>query len=191
MIATSLALIDITLLALFFSSCGSLFGPSSNAGFDVREYDVDIEGPFLFTNGQKLVLSEKCYYKGSGNYECGLAALGLVTSTSNVSHRPDGSSGSVHRYHNGTMDFSNVKRLHETLKDGQLAILNLNNGEKIALDDRDTLTIKGNDLMVSSDKEIKFINLDHISMMGVLDFGKLQENFNLEEDLFKKIFGDS
>ena len=89
------------------------------------------------------------------------------------------------------MDFSNVKRLHETLKDGQLAILNLNNGEKIALDDRDTLTIKGNDLMVSSDKEIKFINLDHISMMGVLDFGKLQENFNLEEDLFKKIFGDS
>ena len=89
------------------------------------------------------------------------------------------------------MDYSNVKRLHETLKDGQLAILNLNNGEKIALDDRDTLTIKGNDLMVSSDKEIKFINLDHISMMGVLDFGKLQENFNLEEDLFKKIFGDS
>ena len=89
------------------------------------------------------------------------------------------------------MDYSNVKRLHETLKDGQLAILNLNNGEKIALDDRDTLTIKGNDLMVSSDKEIKFINLDHISMMGVLDFKKLQENFNLEEDLFKKIFGDS
>ena len=89
------------------------------------------------------------------------------------------------------MDFSNVKGLHETLKDGQLAILNLNNGEKIALDDRDTLTIKGNDLMVSSDKEIKFINLDHISMMGVLDFKKLQENFNLEEDLFKKIFGDS
>ena len=41
------------------------------------------------------------------------------------------------------------------------------------------------------DKEIKFINLDHISMMGVLDFKKLQENFNLEEDLFKKIFGDS
>ena len=89
------------------------------------------------------------------------------------------------------MDYSNVKILHETLKDGQLAILNLNNGEKIALDDRDTLTIKGNDLMVSSDKEIKFINLDHISMMGVLDFKKLQENFNLEEDLFKKIFGDS
>lgn len=89
------------------------------------------------------------------------------------------------------MDFSNVKRLHDTLKDGQLAILNLNNGEKIALDDRDTLTIKGNDLMVSSDEEIKFINLDHISMMGVLDFGKLQKNFNLEEDLFKKIFGDS
>lgn len=89
------------------------------------------------------------------------------------------------------MDYSNVKRLHETLKDGQLAILNLNNGEKIALDDRDTLTIKGNDLMVSSDKEIKFINLDHISMMAVLDFKKLQENFNLEEDLFKKIFGDS
>lgn len=89
------------------------------------------------------------------------------------------------------MDYSNVKGLHETLKDGQLAILNLNNGEKIALDDRDTLTIKGNDLMVSSDEEIKFINLDHISMMGVLDFGKLQENFNLEEDLFKKIFGDS
>ena len=89
------------------------------------------------------------------------------------------------------MDYSNVKRLHETLKDGQLAILNLNNGEKIALDDRDTLTIKGNDLMVSSDEEIKFINLDHISMMGVLDFGKLQKNFNLEEDLFKKIFGDS
>ena len=89
------------------------------------------------------------------------------------------------------MDYSNVKRLHETLKDGQLAILNLNNGEKIALDDRDTLTIKGNDLMVSSDEEIKFINLDHISMMGVLDFKKLQENFNLEEDLFKKIFGDS
>ena len=89
------------------------------------------------------------------------------------------------------MDYSNVKRLHDTLKDGQLAILNLNNGEKIALDDRDTLTIKGNDLMVSSDKEIKFINLDHISMMGVLDFKKLQENFNLEEDLFKKIFGDS
>lgn len=89
------------------------------------------------------------------------------------------------------MDYSNVKRLHETLKDGQLAILNLNNGEKIALDDRDTLTIKGNDLMVSSDEEIKFINLDHISMMGVLDFEKLQENFNLEEDLFKKIFGDS
>lgn len=89
------------------------------------------------------------------------------------------------------MDYSNVKRLHETLKDGQLAILNLNNGEKIALDDRDTLTIKGNDLMVSSDKEIKFINLDHISMMGVLDFKKLQENFNLEEDLFEKIFGDS
>lgn len=89
------------------------------------------------------------------------------------------------------MDYSNVKGLHETLKDGQLAILNLNNGEKIALDDRDTLTIKGNDLMVSSDKEIKFINLDHISMMGVLDFKKLQENFNLEEDLFKKIFGDS
>ena len=102
-------LLVIALLALFFSSCGSLFGPSSNAGFDIREYDVDIEGPFLFTNGQKLVLSEKCYYKGSGNYECGLAALGLVTSTSNVSHRPDGSSGSVHRYHNGTMDFSNVK----------------------------------------------------------------------------------
>ena len=90
------------------------------------------------------------------------------------------------------MDFSNVKRLHDTLKDGQLAILNLNNGEKIALDDRDTLTIKGNDLMVSSDEEIKFINLDHISMMGVLDFEKLQENFNLaKEDLFKKIFGDS
>ena len=89
------------------------------------------------------------------------------------------------------MDYSNVKGLHETLKDGQLAILNLNNGEKIALDDRDTLTIKGNDLMVSSDKEIKFINLDHISMMGVLDFGKMQEKFNLEEDLFKKIFGDS
>lgn len=89
------------------------------------------------------------------------------------------------------MDFSNVKRLHDTLKDGQLAILNLNNGEKIALDDRDTLTIKGNDLMVSSDEEIKFINLDHISMMGVLDFGKLQKNFNPEEDLFKKIFGDS
>lgn len=89
------------------------------------------------------------------------------------------------------MDYSNVKGLHETLKDGQLAILNLNNGEKIALDDRDTLTIKGNDLMVSSDEEIKFINLDHISMMGVLDFGKMQEKFNLEEDLFKKIFGDS
>ena len=90
------------------------------------------------------------------------------------------------------MDFSNVKRLHDTLKDGQLAILILNNGERIALDDRDTLTIKGNDLMVSSDEEIKFINLDHISMMGVLDFGKLQGNFNLaKEDLFKKIFGDS
>lgn len=96
-------------LELLFSSC-SLFGPSSSAGFGVREYDVDIEGPFLFTNGQKLVLSEKCYYRGSGNYECGLAALGLEAATYNIDvSSPDGAKGSVHRYHNGTMDFSNVK----------------------------------------------------------------------------------
>lgn len=86
-------------LELLLSSCGVLgWGPDP-----VRDevHDVDIEGPFLFTSEQKLLLSEKCYYKGFGKYECGLAALGLAHGRSYY--------GNSYIYHNGTMDFSDVR----------------------------------------------------------------------------------
>lgn len=91
----------VVVFVFLFSSCG-LLGWGPDPVRDDEVHDVNIEGPFLFTNGQKLLLSEKCYYKGFGKYECGLAALGLA-------HGLRDANRNVYMYHNGTMDFSDVR----------------------------------------------------------------------------------
>lgn len=91
------------LFCLVFACCSQEF--QDNVVYN----DVDVGGEYILSNGeQEIVLAEKCYYYGKGEFECGLTAVGLTGNKSCVGYGDYSQSGSVNRYHMKAMDFSKV-----------------------------------------------------------------------------------
>ena len=103
----------------------------------VEIYDFDGDGEYILSNGeQDIVLAEKCYYYGKGEYECGLTAVGVTDSTSCVTRSEFSRSGHVSRYHLKAMDFSKVM---VKAKDGSThGLLSYSSDRMFAYDDGKT-----------------------------------------------------
>lgn len=101
--------------------------------------DIDVVGEYILSNGgQDIILAEKCYYYGKGEYECGLTAVGVVGLVDCMVVGDFSWGGHVDRYRMGPMDFSKV--IVKTQEDSVHGIMSYSSDRMFASGDKNYYT---------------------------------------------------